>query len=522
MSVKDRGAQNSEVDEKIAALLTNSNAIKALARAVEGTIGPKGLDTMLVDQIGDVVITNDGVTILDMMDISHPAARLLIKTAKAQQEEIGDGTTTATIMAGTLVEEGVAQVMKGVPVIKVIEGMRLALKTALDVLDKKTVQVEDTSDDVLKNVAQIAGRGHEDIARLVYEALGIIGGEKLLEPSFKLADTIRAYEGAENQVISGVVLDKPPLNMEMPKKLKGVKLLVIDDALEPEEIDDEALATEVGVNRYIQFQEEFKENIRKIVGLGVNMVLVDRGVHDAAEEILTDAHVMVLQRVPNKELYRAAEHCGAKMLKRTGLKKKEEELLAGCGKADEAFYDEKLKHVRLLGGEAKTQATILVGASTQEVVGERERIAKDAASAVQAAVKGGIMAGGGTVELAVSREVEKARREIKGMAVYGMDCVIAALKRPFSQIVMNAGFNPLEKIGDVTAAQVECGKDSLGIDCDTGEIVDMAKKGVYDPAPVKRYALSAAGEIAEAILRIDTIIKKKDESGSGLPRADEI
>lgn len=511
MSVKQQVTQNTEVDEKLAALMTNANAIKAITQAVEGTLGPKGLDTMLVDQFGDVVITNDGYTILDLMDVNHPAARLLIQIAKAQQEEIGDGTTTATILAGTLISEGVAQVLKGVPVIKVIEGIRSGIAKSLEVLDQKTREVADLSSPVLADVAFVAGRGHKDIAQLVIEAAKLIGKEKICETSFKLADMIRADEGAENAVISGVIIDKEPINIDMPKKLNPVDILIIDDALEPEEIEEEALGTEAGFNQYIKFQEEFNNNLHKIVELGVNIVLVDRGVHDRAEEILTDAGILVLQRVMNKEIRQTAEHCGAKLLKRTALKKDPAEIRKYLGHAQEAYFDEKLKHVRLTGGKGKAQATILVGASTEEVVGERERIAKDAASAVQAAVKGGIIAGGGAVELAIAREVEQLRREAKGMTAYGIDCVIAALKAPFSQIVLNAGFNSLEKLGDVTAAQVESAKDSLGIDSDTGEIKDMVEIGVYDPALVKRYALKAAGEVAEAILRIDTIIKKKEK-----------
>lgn len=510
MSVKQQVTQNSEIDERLAALITNANAVRAIAQAVEGTIGPKGLDTMLVDQFGDVVITNDGVTILDMMDVNHPAARMLINIAKAQQEEIGDGTTTATIMAGALVNEGMAQVMKGVPVVKVIEGIRIGAKRALQLLEEKTRHIERLDDPVLKDVALVAGRGHEDIAALVIQALCLIGKEKLLEPSFKLAEMVQAHEGAENQVVPGVILDKEPMNREMPKEVGPVRVLVIDDALEPEEIGDEALGTEAGFNRYLRLQEEFRENIHKAVALGINLVLVDRGVHETAEEIFTDAGILVLQRVANKELRRAAEHSGAKMLKRTGLKKEKEELERYLGKAKRAFLDEKLRHVRLLGGEHKSQATILVGASTEEVVGERERIAKDAASAVQAAVKGGVLAGGGVIELAVARLIDEQRKETKGMAAFGLDCVSAALTRPFSQIVQNAGFNPLEKLGDVTAAQVESGKDTLGIDCDSGQITDVTILGIYDPALVKKHALKAAAEVAEAILRIDTIIKKKE------------
>lgn len=510
MNGKQQVTKNTDVDERMAALMTNANAIRVICQAVEGTIGPKGLDTMLVDQYGDVVITNDGVTILEMMDVGHPAARMLINIAKAQQEEIGDGTTTATIMAGSLVSEGVSQVIKGVPVVKVIEGIRHGVNKALQALENKTVVIDDLQSPVLREVALIAGRGYEDIADLVIKGARLMGKEKLLEPSVKLADIVQAEEGAENQVLSGVIVNKEPVNTEMPKKLGAVKLLVIDDALEPEEIEDEALGTEAGFSRYLQLQEEFRENIKKVAEIGVNMVLVDRGIHDIAEEILTDSHIMVLQRVPNKELRQAADHTGAKLIKRTGLKKAPEELKKFLGEAQECFLDEKLKHIRILRGRGKSQATILVGAATEEVVGERERIAKDAASAVQAAVKGGVVAGGGAVELAMAREVENSRKEVRGMAAYGIDCVIEALKRPFTQIVLNAGFNPLEKLGDVTALQVEENKESLGIDCDTGEIKNMYEFGIYDPAPVKKYALKAAGEIAEAILRIDTIIKKKE------------
>lgn len=512
MSIKQQAAQNSEVDESMAALLTNANAIRAIAQAVEGTIGPKGLDTMLVDQFGEVVITNDGVTILDMMDINHPAARMLIKIAKAQQEEVGDGTTTATIMAGSLVNKGVEQVIKGVPVVKVIEGIKKGIHKALAALTDKTHKIRDLDDPVLQNVALVASRENQDIAELAVQAAKLMGKEKLADPVFKLAGIVRAQAGAQNQVVSGVILDKEPLNAEMPKRLTPLKVLALDDALEPEELGDEALATEAGFTRYLQYQEEFKQNVKKIAELGVNLVLVDRGVHEAAEEILTDAQVMVLSRVANKELRLAAELTGAKPIKRTGLKKDREDLVKYLGEAREAYVDEKLKHVRILNGRGKALATLLVGASTEEVVGERERIAKDAASAVQAAIQGGIVPGGGTVELAIARYVEEARKEVRGMAAYGMDCVIDALKKPFSQIVLNAGFNPLEKLGDVTAAQVESGLDSLGTDCDTGEVVDMFKKGVFDPVLVKKYALQAAGEVAEAILRIDTIIKKKERN----------
>jgi chaperonin GroEL (HSP60 family) len=511
LSLKKEASTGSEVDEKLAALMTNANAIRAITSAVEGTLGPKGLDTMLVDKFGEVVITNDGVTILSMMEANHPAARMLINIARAQQEEVGDGTTTATVMAGTLVASGVEQVVRGVPVARVIEGLRIGLKRALAVMQEHSRPVAGLGDPLIRQAALVAGRNREDIADLVVKAAVLIGEEKLRDISFKFSDAIMAREGAENQVFMGTIINKERMGRQMPKELERVKVLVVDDALEPEQIEGEALRTEAGVARYLELRAEFKENIQKIVDLGVGLVLVDRGVDDAAEEILTDAGVMVIQRVPNKELRKAAEHTGARIIKRTGLKKSAVELGGCLGYAGRVSSNEKLEQVWVLDGGGKPMATVLVGAATAEVVGERERIARDAAASVQAAVRGGVVAGGGSLELAAAREVEKVRESTRGMAAYGVDCVVESLKRPMAQIVANAGFNPLEKLGDVNAVQAETGSYSLAVDCDTGQVADMYELGIIDPAPVKAYALKAAGEVAEAILRIDTIIKKREE-----------
>lgn len=504
-------SSGSEVDERLAALFTNANAVRAIASAVEGTIGPKGLDTMLVDRFGEVVITNDGITILTRMEVNHPAARMVLNTAKAQEEEVGDGTTTATIMAGALLGEGVNQVSRGVPVTRVIDGVRYGIKKAVDLIKEKAIKVNGLDDPLLRRVALIAGREHEDIADLVVGAARMIGPEKLVETHFKLADTVISEEGAENEVFLGVIIDKERLNKQMPKDIRDARVLIVDDALEPEEIEDEALSTEAGFARYMELQDEFRKNLRKLVGLGVTVVLVDRGVDDAADELLTDAGVLVLSRVSSRELRKAAEHSGARMVKRTALKKEPDEIERYLGRADRVYEDEKLEQVRIVGGKGKPMATILVGAATEEVVGERERIAKDAASSVQVAFKAGVVPGGGAIELAVGRELAKHRDGAKGMSVYGLDCVVEALKKPLAQIVGNAGFNPLEKVGDVIAAQTRRKRDSLAVNCDTGDIADMLDLGVVDPALVKIHALKAAGEIAEAILRIDTIIKMKEQ-----------
>lgn len=311
-------SKSADVDERLAALFANASAVRAVASSVEGTLGPKGLNCMLVDKFGDVTITNDGSTILEKIDVNHPAARLVIRTAKAQDEEVGDGTTTAAILASALVMEGVSRVSRGVPVTKIIQGISVGMKKALEVLEVASRQIRDFDDPLLWQAAYIAGREDSEIADLVVGAAKLVGKEALIDPAFKFADTIVAKEGAQNEVFTGLVVDKERMNRQMPRSLENVKVLVIDDALEPEQIEDDALATESGFARYVQLQNEFSENLRKIVDLGVSLVITNKGVADLAEEFLTDAGIMVLRRVSTKDIARIVEHTRAKTIKRAG------------------------------------------------------------------------------------------------------------------------------------------------------------------------------------------------------------
>jgi chaperonin GroEL (HSP60 family) len=501
-----------DVDERLAALIGNAGAIQAIASAVEGTLGPKGLNCMLVDRFGDVTITNDGSTILDKIDVSHPAARMLIHTAKAQESEVGDGTTTATLLAAAIVQEGVSHVSKGVPVTKIIEGLRAGVYRAIKIMRERSRPLAGLDDPLLLSAATIAGRQNEAIARLVVEAARRVPQARWEDEGFRLADMVLAKEGAESEVVPGLVIDKQRMNRQMPKRVENVRVLVVDDALEPEQIEDDALGTDAGFARYLQLQQEFRDNIAKVVRLGVGLVVVDKGVDDAAEEILTDAGVLVIRRVPSKDLTRIVHHTGARTIKRAGLRKPADELAEFLGEVECAYEDERLEHIRILGGKGEPAATILVGAATGEVKDETARIARDAAWAVQCALADGVLPGGGAIEIWTAGQIADLRESVKGMAAYGVDCLVEALKRPLAQIVANAGFNPLEKVEDVIAAQADQGSDALALNCDTGEVADMVALGVVDPTRVKIHALRAAAEIAEAILRINTIIRKREET----------
>ena len=504
----DSGQKSGE--ERFATLKNNVHAVKAVSSAVEGTIGPKGLDTMLINDQGEVVITNDGVTILEEMEVKHPAARLMIKIASAQQEKVGDGTTTATILASALVEEGAAQVYRGVPVVSVIAGMRKGISLALEELRKKATPIIQDDDPSLLKIAYVAAREDTEIAQLIKKGIQLVGTNQLLSDEWRLSDLISAYHGEESEVFEGMILPKLPISRHMPYEIIDPLVLLLEDTLAPEEMDDEALGTEVGFKRFLENKEVFKENLNKFLDLGVKLIIMERSCDSLAEEYCADHGIAVLHRIPRKTMNRLASHLGAKPIKRSGLNKSLPELALMIGKAKRMIADERKGRVRLEGGLACPVATILVGASTPEIVGERARIAKDAASAVQAAIKGGVVPGGGSVEIAVARELVDFRKTIIGMEGYGVDAVIAALRRPLAQMMINAGFNPLEKLDVIDSAQRSAGLDSVGLNFDNGEILDMMENGIMDPALVKIYALRAAGEVAESILRIQTIIRMRN------------
>lgn len=513
-----RQAPASQGEDRPSALLTNAHAIQAVASAVAGTLGPKGLNCMLVDSQGDVTITNDGSTILNKIEVSHPAARLLIHAAQAQEREVGDGTTTATLLASALIEEAVRHVSQGVPVMRLLEGMRDGIECALEAMEGLARRPQGLEDALLRQAAFIAGRAQADIADLVVEAARLVGEETLRDPSFRLADLVRAQEGEENAVVQGLVVRKERMNRQMPAALKNVRVLVVDDSLEPETLGEEALATEAGFRHFMELQEQFQKGLRALIEAGVRGVFVERAIDPLAEEMLTEAGAFAVRRVSSADLCAIAEHTGACLVKRTVLKRPVQELEKFLGYAACVVADERRGTLRITGGRGKPAATIVVGASTREVCEERERIARNAAAAVQGVVVGGALPGGGAAELAAARAVQRMRGTLRGMVGYGADCVVEALKTPLMQIVANAGFNPLEKVEDALAAQAASDCAALAIECDRGEVANMFAMGIVDPLPVKRQALRTAFEVAEAILRISTIIKKRPEPESSEAR----
>ncbi|OYD07650.1 TCP-1/cpn60 chaperonin family protein [Paludifilum halophilum] len=485
-------------NKSLGALQANAEAVRAIASAVEGTLGPKGLDTMLVNDDGEVIVTNDGVTILSRMEIQHPAARMVANIARAQQEEVGDGTTTATLLAASLVDEGVKQVNRGVPVAKVIAGIRRGVRFALERMQEKAHPIWDLEDEWLQRIAYTAGREQEDITELVMEATHMVGREKLLEKHFKLSEAVVAHPRVSNSIFAGLLLQQNRANLHVPSLKESVHVMAVSGDLHPGPDTDDS---------------DFRQVLQNMIQLDVGLLAVEGETADIALDELTNADIMVVQNLGTRDLFRLAEHTGAKLINRAGLFKSEQDLSSVLGYCEEVEDEVDHGFIRLLEGIGKAYATIHVGASTEEVVGERERITKDAAAAVQAAIRGGFLPGGGAAELALARDVEKYRDTVQGMEAFGVAAVAESLHRPMSQVVANAGFNPLEKVEEVKALQWKRQSASLGVDCDRGAIYDMVDMGVVDPLPVKYHALQAACEVSTAILRIHTVVKMDSTSG---------
>ncbi|MDF2719835.1 MAG: chaperonin, partial [Paenibacillus sp.] len=303
---------NHEGEERHAALLNNAAAIRAICSAVEGTLGPKGLDTMLVGSRGDVLVTNDGATILEKMEVSHPAARMLVQVARSQQEIIGDGTTTATVLAGALVSEGVAQVTKGVPVAKVVQGIVDGVGYASERMLARSRKVSGPDDPILYRIAFVAGREHGDIAELVVEAAKKLGGGRLTEDGFRFADLVVSHERQSSEVWPGLLLEQKPFQAhQFESVVAGSAVLVLYDALEPEKLEEEALMTEAGFQTFMKLKERFADHLRKLLELNIRLVALDRGADPEAEQFCSDHGIMLCDGARRRQHTRSGRRAGA-------------------------------------------------------------------------------------------------------------------------------------------------------------------------------------------------------------------
>ncbi len=510
----------------------NIMAARVIAEAVRTTLGPRGMDKMLVDSLGDVVITNDGVTILKEMDVEHPAAKMIIEVAKTQENEVGDGTTTAVVLAGELLKKAEELLDQDIHPTVIARGYRLACEKAMQILDEIAINIDIEDDEILKRVAATAITGKhaeyavDHLANLVVQAVKKVAektdsGYKVDEDNIKIE---KKHGGGveDTQLIDGIVIDKEVVHPGMPKRVKNAKIAVLKAALEVKEteIDAEINITDPDmVQKFIEQEERMiKEMVDRIVQAGANVVFCQKGIDDLAQYYLAKAGVLAVRRVKQSDIEKIAKATGAKII--TDIRDIKPEDLGEAELVEERKVgDEEM--VFVTGCKNPKAVTILVRGGTEHVVDEVERSLTDAIKAVKAALESGkVVAGGGAPEIELSLRLKQWAPTLGGREQLAAEAFASALEIIPRSLAENAGLDPIDILVELRRAHEE-GKVTYGIDVFEGKVVDMKEKGVLEPLRVKKQAISSATEVAIMILRIDDVIaakgieKEKEKSEGG-------
>ena len=511
------------------ALRTNIMAVRAVAETLRTTYGPKGMDKMLVDTLGDVTITNDGATILDKMDVQHPAAKMLVQIAKGQDEEVGDGTKTAVIFAGELLKHAEELLEKNIHATIIVSGYRKALNMVLDYLYEIAEPIDINNEEILKKVAKTAltskavHGAREYFAEIAVKAVRQIT-EKRGEKYYIDLDNIQVikkYGGSllDTKLVYGIVLDKEVVHPGMPRRVEDAKIALIDAPLEVEkpEIDAEIRISDPSQMRaFLQEEEEIlKKMVEKIAGAGAGVVICQKGIDEVAQHFLAKKGILAVRRVKRSDMEKLERATGGKIVSNIDDLKPED---LGQAKLVEERKVGEDKMVFVEGCKNPKAVSIVVRGGLERLVDEAERALRDGLAAVADAIKDGkIVAGGGAVEVELAKYLRKAARTIGGKEQLAIEAFARSLEGLIMALVENAGYDPVELIMKLRAAHEKPDGKWAGVNIFTGEVANMMDLGVIEPISVKANALKAGTEVATLILRIDDIIaasrmEKKEET----------
>ncbi len=506
------------------AKFTNIMAAKLVAETVRTTLGPKGMDKMLVDSLGDVTITNDGVTILEEMDIEHPSAKMIVEIAKTQEKEVGDGTTTAVVYAGELLKNAENLLEQNIHSTVIARGYRLAADKAIEVLNKIAEPVSKEEVEVLKKIAITAmtGKGaeyvKEKLADLVVSSVKqvIEDDDNIDINNIKIEKRVGA-SAEDSELIKGIVFDKGRVHSGMPRVVKNAKIALIDRELEIKktEIDANIEITSPDQLQSFLMQEEkmLKEMADKIADSGANVVVCQKGIDDIVQHYLSKRGIYAVRRVGESDMKKIAKATGAKVV--TNLHDLGKDDLGFSGIVEEKKVgDDEFTYIQ----ECKNPkaVTILVRGGTEHVTNEIERAVTDAVGDVIASLKvGKIVAGAGAPEMELSKEIRKYAESLSGKEQLAVRAFADAMEVIPRTLAENAGLDPIDVITELKASHDKKQKWT-GINVFSGKVMDAWQEGVIEPLKIKTQAISSAAEVATMILRIDDIISSGGK-GSGMP-----
>jgi len=510
------------------AMENNIAAAIVIAEAVRTSLGPMGMDKMLVDQFGDVVITNDGATILKEIDVQHPAAKMMVEVAKTQDSEVGDGTTTSVIIAGELLKRAKKLLEQKIHPTVITEGFRKAAEKAIEILDNMSIKSGIDDKEGLKNAAmtcmssKLVSESKEQLAKICMNAIEAIAEQD--EDGNWVADIekvqIQKKEGEgidDTSLIKGIILDKEVVSPGMPKIVKDAKILLLQSAIEIEKTEFDAKLQITSPEQIQQFLDEEEKMLRtmvdKIVNSGANVVICQKGIDDMAQHFISKAGIMAVRRVKKSDLEKLSKATGGMIY--TNLDDITEDKLGWAGLVEERkimndswIFIEECKDPK--------SVVILIRGGSELIVDEVERAIHDALCVIRDVVEDQkLVGGGGAPEVETAIQLRKYASTLGGREQLAVEIFADSLDIIPKTLAENAGLDQIDTLMKLRAAHQK-GNKFAGHDLDTGNVIDdMAKVGVVEPTVVKVQAIKSSTEATSMILRIDDVIAAA--KGAGMP-----
>jgi len=502
----------------------NIAAAKVIAEAIRSSLGPKGLDKMLVDSFGDVVITNDGATILKEMEIQHPAAKFVVELAKVQDDEVGDGTTTVVIIAGELLKQAEELLAQDVHSSIIVDGYRKATAKALEYLNDLAIKVDLNDRDLIKDGVRtsmgskvIAGHSNY-LADLVIEAAMAItvekDGKRICDIDNIKVEKKKGESLSETKLIKGIVLDKSVVHSGMPKKITDAKILLIDAPIEVTKTEFDAKINITNPDQMKAFLDQeqtmIEDLVNKIIASGANVILSQKGIDDLAQHFLAKKGILAVRRIKKSDMEKLAKATGAKILTRIdGIE--ESDLGHAKNVEERKIADDDFVFVE--GCPNPKSVSILIRGGSDLIVDEAERSIHDALCVIRNIIQDGVVVpGGGAPEIYLSQKLKAYANTLAGREQLAVEKFAKALEIIPRALAENAGLDPIDVLVSLTAEH-DKGNKNAGVNLLTGKPTDMVKEKIFEPISVARQAISSASEAAQMILRIDDVIAAKASSG---------
>ncbi len=506
----------------------NVMAARIIAEAVKSSLGPKGMDKMLVDSFGDVTVTNDGATILKEMEVDHPVAKMMVEVAKTQDQEVGDGTTTAVVLAGELLNKAQSLIEKDVHPSIIVDGFSSAFEKAKQYLDEIAIKVEPSDRRILRKVADVAmatkllTEDKEKLAGLVVDAILAVAEQRSGKYAVDIEDVkVEKKAGgsiSDTRLIKGLVVDKEVVHARMPKRVDDAKIALVVKPFEIEKPEfDSKLSVETPeqLEAFIQKEEQLlKELVEKLGSAGTNVLLCQRGIDDAAQHYMAKKGILAVRRVKVSDMERLAKATGGSIVTEVADLERSD---LGYAKTVE---ERKIGDDRMLfieGCKNPKAVTIFVRGGTERIVNEAERAFHDALCVVGDVVKEPkIVAGGGAPEAEVAKRLRNYARRTSGREQLAIMAFSDALEAVPMALAENAGLDPVDILVELRARH-DKGQIWAGVDPFRGTIRDMRQIGVLEPLSVKSQAVASATEAASMILKIDDMIAVGKVGGGPMP-----